>query len=291
MVIQTAKKQYPVIGYLEQDGQRDVFLCENIDRQSRCLLVRIKDQRLISAAVEFLYEQAANQAFTDFQDCFVNGEALALVFACPKGQELEEKLKGEYSSLNERLEIVKKTLERLILLDMPCFFACRSLEASNLFVTRSLDISFRYDLEGIENNRAYSMKDVQACFKETAKLVFKEELKKEVIPPMEVFLELLSQKEYSGYLELYRSFLFTEEQVLALSKQELEIPKTWLFRLWDRIKKWLKSLKRILVVGVLLAGLLYMLWTLDRLSKPAASAKVVNQIGTLKIWPPSQAGE
>ncbi|MDR1772058.1 MAG: hypothetical protein LBS02_15690 [Hungatella sp.] len=283
MIIQTVKKKYLVIGYLEKDGQKETFLCENVADHSRCLIIRIKDQQLISAVVEFLYEQAANEAFTDFKDCFVSEESLALVFSHCEGQELDRKIGGEYSGLEERLEIVKKALERIILLDMPLFFACRCLRVQNIFVKRSLDVSFCYSIDGIAQNNACSMKEVQDCLREVMEFVFKEELKKEVIRPMEVFLDVLSQKQYDGYLELYRSFLFAKDQVLALSKQELEVPKTWIFRMWDKVRKLFKPMKRILVIAVLIAGLLYMLWTIDSMSKPASSSKVVDQIGTLKI--------
>lgn len=283
MIIQTVKKAYLVIGYLEQDGQKEVCLCENTVDHSRCLIIRIKDQQLIFAAVEFLYEQVANEAFVDFQDCFVSGESLLLVFSSFEGQELEQKLVSEYSSLEERLEIIKKVLERIILLDMPCYFASHCLELKQVFVNRSLDVSFRYEIADLAQSRIYSMKEVQSRLRELTEFVFKEELKKEVVRPMADFLDMLEKSRCDGYLELYRGFLHTREQVLALSKQELETPKTWIFRMWERIRKLFKPLKKIIVIGVLAAGLFYMLWTIDHASKPASSAKVVEQIGTLKL--------
>ncbi len=283
MIIQTVKKTYLVIGYLEQDGQKEICLCENTVDRSRCLIIRIKDQQLILAAVEFLYEQVANEAFSDFQDCFVSEESLLLVFSCYEGQDLEQKIQSEYSSLEERLEIIKKILERIILMGMPLYFASHCMELKNVFVSRSLHVSFRYEITDMGQSRLYSMIEVQSRLRKLMEFVFQDELKKEVIKPVADFQDALESRLYDGYLELYRGFLHTREQVLALSKQDMEIPKTWLFRMWERIRKLLKPLKKIIVIGILAAGLLYMLWTIDYASKPASSARIVDQIGTLKL--------
>lgn len=283
MIIQTARKRYLVIGYMEQDEQKEVCLCENIATHSRCLVIRITDRQLYPAVVEFLYEQVANEAFTDFQDCFISEETLLLVFSNYEGRELEQKLGKESCSFHERLEIVKKILERLILLDMPCYFASRCLQMENIFITPSLDISFRYQITDIEHNRDYSMKQVQNRLQEIIKFVFREELRKEVIEPLEVFLKVLAQQTFDHYLELYQGFLSVREKSLAISEQDLTIPRTRLFRIWDKLKALFKPLKRIMVLAVLIGCFLYMLWTIEEKSRPALSANVVDQIGTLKI--------
>lgn len=283
MVIQSVKASYLVIGYLAEDPQTVSYLCENTANHRRVRIIRIKNPQIFGAAMEFLYEQAANEAFVDFQDCFVSEEDLLLVFTYEQGQALTQKLQNEYCSLEERMEIMKQILEQIILLNMPYYYACWCLRPEHIFVKRSLDISFQYEITDLVNCRVDTMKTVEACFKQLNAVVFQKELKQAVIKPMADFQAVLGQNFHSSYVELYRHFLSVRTAILELSQGDLIKPKTWPFRLGERIKKTVKPLKQIITLVILAAGLFYMLWTIDQSTKPAASVQVIDQIGPLKI--------
>lgn len=283
MVIQTVKKEYRVLGYLKEERQQDIYLCEDGEDRSQCLVIRLKRPETVAAAVEFLYGQSVHGAFADFKDCFVSEEALWSVFSYHEGQPFTEWLAKGHPGMEERCEVVKGILERILLQDMPCYFAARCLELPNIYVNQGLQVSFQYGLAGVEISRSYTMQEVQQRLGEVARAVFQEELKKEVIQPIKGLLEDLGQLRYGDCLELYRAFLGARDQVLALPTQELEVPATWVFRVWGRVRKWFQLLKRALAIAALLAGALYLLWTIDDASQPAAPAHVVDQIGTVKL--------
>ena len=213
----------------------------------------------------------------------MDGETLLLVFAYPQGEELQKKLSGEYTGLPERLAIVKNILERIILQGMPCYFACRCLKKEAIRVKRSLDVSFFYDTAGAERGKDFGMKEVQEVFAGLLAWIFEEELRKKTVSPLEEFLEELTQSLFEDYMELYRRFEEVREQLLALPPEELAMPKTWIFRFWDRLKKIFKPLKKLIALVLLIAALVYMIWTIRTASEPAASMQLMNQIGTLNI--------
>lgn len=283
MIIRTAGNSYRMIGYLEQRAERELCLCENMENHSRCLLVRIMDPKQIRDSVGFLYEQAGKQAFTDFEECTVDGEDLLAVFTYPLGQTLEEKLSREYTGMAERLDIVKHILEKLILQDMGPYFAALCLRPGGVWVTRSGDISFLYDTVDAGKGNGFGMKEVSAALCSLLEYVFSGELKKETVPELETFLWELDEDSFADYVKLYGRFLEVQDHLLRLSQETLAMPKTWIFRVWDKVKRMFGPLKKLAALVLLMIALVYMAWTVRTASLPAASMDLLERIGTLDI--------
>ncbi len=268
---------------MAREEAADFLLCETAAENRQFLVIALKHMDLIASVIEFLYEQASNPAFTDFHDCFVSSQRLHLVFVYHRGEPLTGILSREYSGLQERLGILQNILERIILLDMPCYFASQCLNAPDIYLSRSLDVSFGYHTGDLLHCRDYTMRQVQSSLHLLVETLFEKELGKEVAPPVSAFLEALENTLYHSSLELYQSFLVMRQALLDLANQDMETPRTWSFRLWERIRRCFKPMKRLFVLAVLIIGLVYMLWNLREVSQPAASSRVMEQIGTLKI--------
>lgn len=246
-------------------------------------MVRIKDPVLIRESLGFFCRQAENRAFTDFEECAVDKEELLLIFADPQGEPLEKKLTGEYTGLPERLTIGKHILERMILQNIPPYFACRFLKKEAVWVKRSLDVSFYYDTAGAERGEDFGMGEVREMLSRLLAWMFAKELDKKMLAPMERFLEELSGNALTDYIGIYRRFEEVREEILALPPEAFVMPKTWIFRLWDRIRRLFKPLKKILALALLVVALAYMIWTIRLSSEPAASMDLIRQIGSLQI--------
>lgn len=283
MIVRTSRNAYLVIGYKGWEGKTETCLCENMSDRRRCLMIRIKDDALIRASVGFLYEQADDRTFTDLEECTTDEDSLLLIFSSPQGQPLKEKLKEEYSSLEERVKIVENVLEKIILQDMAPYFAVGCLQLRDIWVRRNLEASFHYHVVGVERAMDFGMREVQESFRTLLAAIFDAELKKETISPMETFLKRLEQEAFTDYIGLYRQFKEAAGQVLLLPGEELQVPKTWIFRLWDRIKRIFKPLKTIVALALLLVALTYMIWTIRTAAMPAASMELIYRIGTLDI--------
>lgn len=283
MIVHTSKNSYLVIGYVDQEIKKELSLCENIESHRRYLMVRFRDPDLIRSCVGFFYEQAENRDFTDFEECAVDGEDLLVFFAYPKGQPLEKKLSAEYMGMEERLAIVKNILEKWILQDMPAYFAARSLRIGGIWVERSLAVTFLYDITGAERGMEFGMAEVSASLYNLLDRMFSEELKKETVPELKKFRKELQENIFSDYVQLYRRFQEVQTALMNLSEESLVMPKTWIFRVWDRVKKTIRPFKKLVAWMLLVAALVYMMWTIRTSSNPAASMEVLEQIGTLDI--------
>lgn len=283
MIVRTSRNAYLVIGYKGQEGENETCLCENMSDRRRCLMIRIKDEALIRACVGFFYEQADSRTFTDFEECTTDEDSLLLIFSAPQGQPLTEMLGNEYSGLEERARIMENVLEKIIIQDMAPCFAVACLQPAAVWVKRNLEVSFLYSIAGAEQGKDLGMRKVQESLRRLLQTVFEEELKKETIPPMEAFLKRLEKEAFPDYMELYRQFREAEEKMLALPEEALMVPRTFLFRLWDRIKRLFGPLKTILALALLMVTLVYMIWTIQTASLPSATMELINQIGTLDI--------
>lgn len=282
-MIESANQSYPVIGYLGHDETKDIYLCENGKDRSRCSVIRIRDHRLLANSMEFLYAQVERESFSDLTECFIFQENLHLVFRYPQGERLGEMVGSRFLSLEERLEIAKKILEKMVLLDMHCYFQSHCLTPERIHVTRSLDISFDYTMEDLHIWSQFTMADVQNRLIRLMEFLFGEELKKEVLDPIKEYNSFLKKETRGTYLELYDRFLQVCQQISAISKKEMEIPKTWSFRLWDRIKKRFPMIKRIIVLAVLVLGLILLIWSIGAALEPSKTAYVIKQIGTERL--------
>lgn len=283
MIIHTARNSYLMIGYIEQGIQSELCLCENIENYRKCLMVRIMDPDRIHDSVGFLYGQAGNRDFTDFEECMVEEENLLAVFAYPQGQILEEKLSGEYMGIAERLDVVKNILERFILQNIPAYFAARCLRPGGVWVQRNGEVSFLYDVAGVERGADFGMREVSAALCGLLERLFSVELKNETVPDLKEFLKELEEDSFLDYMELYRRFQEIKQAILELPQETLSMPKTWIFRVWDRVKRSLKPLKKLFALVLFIVALAYMVWTIQTASQPAASMDLFDQIGTLDI--------
>ena len=283
MIIESANCSYPVIGYLGHDETKDIYLCERGEDRSRCSVIRIRDSQLLAKSVEFLYDQVAKESFSDLMECFVFQEHLHLVFRFHQGERLEEMIRSRLLSLEERLQIAKKILEKMVLQEMHCYFQSHCLRLENIYVTRSLDISFDYTIEELSRWSQFTMRDVQDRLIALIEFLFEEELKKEVLDPLKEYIAFLKKETYGTYLELYDQFQQVRQQVLGISKKEMEIPKTWSFRLWDRIKKRFPMIKRTITLTVLVLGLILLVWSIGKTLEPSGSVQVITQIGTERV--------
>lgn len=283
MIIHTARNSYLMIGYMERGAKSELCLCENALSHRRCLMVRIMDQDLIHGSVRFLYGQAENRAFTDFVECTVSEEKLLAIFEYPQGQCLKEMLPSEYMGVAERLDIVKNTLERIILQNLPPYFAARCMRPGGVWVKRSGEVSFLYDVTGVERGTDFGMREVSAAFGGLLERVFDGELKRETVPELKKFLIELHENLFSDYMEIYRRFCEVRLAFLELSQEAFAMPNTWIFQLWDRVKKYFKPLKKLAALILFIVALAYMVWTIRTASEPAVSMNVLDQIGTLDI--------
>ncbi len=263
MIIQTCDHSYRVIRCLDSTEETVEYLCREIRRSKGglCLLVCIRDQVLAKSFTLFLEEKINKEEFTDYRECFRSEGNLYAVFAFGEGVSLAERLAGEHLSLPERLQIAGKLFERLLIQNPHPFFAASVLSPERITVSRSLHVEWNYHLEHIRKFDRMLLSDAADRLTQVLEDLFARELEKKLYPELDGYLDALVQGSFSSYLEMYQAFLPVSEVLLKVQQEE-RTPQTFWFRLWEKIRTFAGFLKRVLMVLLVAATILYVVFVL-----------------------------
>lgn len=283
MVIQTLGKKYVVIKYCSSNSRMERFLCKE-ESDGKCYtVIRIKDRDWITKTMEFLIREMENKSFTDLSSCFTEEEYFHVVLSYTEGISLQEKLGNEICSLEERLEIGRHLLERIMLLDMSDYFLQECLNLEHIVVLPDLDIAFTYELNTVFQYDKYDFTQVRHGLLQVMGILFEDELKKKILPPLNHFQDMLRKAEWKDTLEIFRQYRKMCQEVFSMAPEEMELPKTWVFRVWERLRRFIAPLKKILALLLFLLAVLYLIHTVQKSVETSAEKKVFDSIGTLEI--------
>lgn len=289
-------RSYQVMRYLDGTEKTEEYLCTELTgrEHTTCLLVRVTDSVLAKHLILFLEEKIKDQEFTDYRECFQVDGALIAVFRYSCEQNLAERLQTECCGRRERAEIARSLLERLLLLNPPPYFAWNGLEPSQITVSRSLEVHLNYHLKNLEKFEDCSFQDVGHQLQNVFQMLFEEEQKKQLYPLLGEYMRRLGTTTEWTYHQLYQDF-FPVYKALVHENYQEQLPKTFWFRVWERIKKFLKICKKILAVVILVAAVIYVVRSIQDDSASQVVNQIVNQIGELTIesreMPEQESGE
>lgn len=284
MIIQNCDHAYRVIRCLYSMEDTAEYLCRESGRAEAglWLLVGIQEPVLAKSFTLFLEERSRREAFTDYRECFQWEQKLYAVFAYSEDQALTERMGGEHMSLAERVQIAHGLFKRLLLQDPPPFFAVNGLRPGQVTVSRSLEVKWNYHFLQVRQFDAAAPGDAAWALLEVLEFLFAPELDKKLYPELEAYLEELEDGLLCPYLEMYRAFLPVSGALLEDPGRK-RVPRTFWFRLWEKVKKLLGFLRRVLKAALVAAAVLYVIFVLLDDSGSRAGQQVIHQIGDLVI--------
>lgn len=283
MIVQTMQRQYAVLQVLHSDAREESSLCKDLETDQLCLLVRFRDAADCRRMLPLMAAQRSNRSFEDYQGLFTQNGELYLHFRYTQAPLLKKRLEKGDLLFRERLELTRDLLERMTLLDMPPILQYEALRECNVTVDEALRARFNYVLQSLDKGDNVDMTFICVRVSEWLKMIFAQELEAESVPEVSGLRKRLDQGEFASYLEIYRAYDEVRKVLLQRTAQGPAEPRTWLFRLWDRIKGWSRLVKPILVGLVLVASFCYLLYTLLVPSLPSGTPVRFDRIGTVEI--------
>lgn len=282
MVIETYDKVYTVVQHKVSGLHKDIYICKNKEDGRLYTIIRIKDKKNTAKIVEFICEQKRNTKFSDLVEYFVFNEDLHIVFQYIRGMALEQRLK-QVCTLEERMGIGKKLLEKLVLFRLSPYLLCQCLELNNIFVTDNLEVSFNYTLDKVEEYENYTDRQAIVYVYRVMQVLFAKELKKNVIEPMEKFLKTIQTYEVFECLQIYKSYCESCDMIKNIPDDELEISKNWFYRFWEKVKSFRQVIKGALLFLIFLGVFIYMIYSIQNSLRNKGYQKNYNAIGTVEI--------
>jgi hypothetical protein len=233
--------------------------------------------------MEFVYKQLSNDDFSDFVTMFVAQGQLHLVFKAFEGISLKNKLNQETVVLKERLQLAKNIHEKIVLMNMPLFFLYRVLDLDHIMVNQSLNIDFSYEAVDITNYREYSFLMIQQQMMKMMTELFSDEWSKKRFQPLMNYMKSLEKSEFINPIELYSRFSKVCDLIESGSEEASGEPMNWAFRLWYRIRRLFKPIRRILAILLWVVALLYMIIVINDSMQPSEDQRMYKYIGTVDI--------
>lgn len=282
MLIENYDNVYSVIQHYYTSVHLDRYVCRSKKDQQLYDIIRIRDKKITEKILSFICEQKSNKKFSDLIDQFVFEGDLHVVFVHAEGLPLKRKLE-QSCPLEERMEIGKKLIEQMILLEQPEYFQCMCLEPDNIIVTDAGDVRFRYSLEWVERYSTYTSKQAVAYLFRIFEMLFEEELSKKIIPPMEDYLWQLKNEEEMDDMKQFKLFSRTCEEILAIPKEEFEMPRTFLYHLWMTLRGFRTQFKKILLSLIFAGVFFYMVYNIYLSFQTKGYVTHFQSIGTMQI--------
>ena len=281
MTIQTLKHQYYILQKVRKTEQFEQFLCEDTEDKSGQMydIFRFGQRELVVKLIIVFMDLKKNKAFEDFRECFSKDGELCLVFTHSKESSLVEKLEKEVCILKERIAMGRNLLERILLLDMPDMLVYDILQGERICVAASLDVSFQYSLDQIEDFESVTIKRIQDRMADVFSILFERELRLEASTDISDFIKNLRDGVYKEYLEIYQAYSQLSDK---LNQEGLVIrPNTFWFRVWEKTKAVFKRMKPIFVAALILVLALYLIYSILNPAKTTQEAFNFQKIGTL----------
>lgn len=283
MVFETHEKQYTVLRILTEDEHISRYVCQDESDQSAYLVFKIHEKDWIVKTLSFLTDQVNNRDFSDMVSCFFCEESLFIVMRKAEGTTLEEKLSDEECSMTERIAMGRSILDKLMIQNMPEYFMKDCLNTSAILMSHSLQAGFCYNLNNLYDYGEVVFQDVCNRIADIMNELFKYELKKRILSVMDKFIKDLTYGEFKDILSVYKEYDEVCKKIAGMTAEELNEPKTWPFRLWDRFKKIWPGIKRVIALALLVAALVFLAITIKNIGNEGNENKSFSYIGTLTI--------
>ena len=279
MVIYTYGHQYPVTSVLESNDKYDVYICNDSESNGFCRVLRLKDKSEIPDLVAWLSEVVDRDVFTDYMEHFMFEDSLCIVMKYTQGIILTDRIDTEAAPLRERLELFRKILERAVLLDIPDYFLDKCFEPKNIIVSADLTVNFNYPIEDITGQKERApIAKAQHFFR----TFFAREIERKVPDELMDFYKQMPELGGAGMIELYSKYYMMMSSLLERDAGNEE-PKSIWYRLWNRIKKIWKVVKKLLMIGLLVAAFVYLVFTIKNSGSSKNKEPNFDSIGNVKI--------
>ena len=285
MIVRTPERRFVVIQVLRSDEEAEICVCRDPEDESASLytLARLRSPALRRTLLPLLVRQQDNPSFEDYLGVFSQDGDVYARFRYTDAPLLVQRLERGGFGFRERLEMGGNLLERITLLDMPPALQFQALRDGNVTVDDALRVRFNYTLDSADSCRSADMGLIALRVGELLEKLFAAERAAKSVPELEEYLKQLEQGAFPSYLAMYAGYDQVRKALLARTLSGPVQPRTWLFRLWERIKKLRVYVRPVLAGLVLVAAFCYLVYTLLLPAQPKGTPVLFDSIGTVEI--------
>ena len=286
MIIRVLDRNYFVQQTISSDNGLVQYVCTNVaeDDGRFCRIVRIPLPEVDTGLIRYLSDIYKAGSFRELVQYANEGGYMQVVLDCgaQKARTLKEILEEGGLTLKARLNMGEKLLERLILSDVPDFFALGAMDTDHVCFTEVNDCSFVFELANLKNFEKADTAKVHRKLRFVLDELFAKELKDERVPELRPFLDRISQLEFPTNMALYQAYEPLAAE-LALRDEDSMEGMSLPYRIWEKIKAAVRFLHSMFFVVVILIAIAYLVLSIRNFVAPPAHKDVYKSVGDLQI--------
>lgn len=282
MVIRSLEQEYSVLYRNRTEQNFEILICKGRGDLPYTLLRFYQNEDIHWLLEQNLLKKEITGNFEDYKGSFLWQDNLIMVFLRREGISLSQWLKADRRSLSQRLEVGKRLLERLLLLNMPEYLLVSILNETCILVTEASQVVIRYEpVEAISKDQKPE-KELGTLFYQIFLRLFQKEAAGQTEHEIPVFLKQMQKEPYQDIFHIYQCYDRLQDGLTGKADRD-QPPLLWkerLILLGERIKQIGEPLLVPVLLAVGMAVLIY------GICCPAAEEKEefrFERIGTLEI--------
>ena len=286
MVIHVLNQNYFVLQTLSSETGFRQYVCKNVAEDDGHIyrVVMIPREETTSDLILWLSDIFNAGRFYELVQYASERDSLQVVVDCGYADAvpMDQLLREEKPDLQERMMMCGKMLERLILSDVPVFFAVPALYPDHVRFTRSLDCCFTYELDELVNFEEADPERELHRLRAVIRKLFASEVKDRKIPELNDLLDRITQHEFPDRLAIYEAWLLIEEKYGAEDETKLKA-RSLPYIIWEKIKAIAKFLKNLFFIVVIILALAYLVFSIRNFVAPEKQQDVFETVGDMTI--------
>lgn len=204
MVIQVLNEDFDVIHIKEVDSEYRILQCRTLTGKEDYTILHFRKEETVKTLLPLFYSLQENTVYEDYYGCFTRNEELYAVFYKRKGIPLSEQLAGQSLSLEQRILIGKRILEKFLLWRLPDFLICQLLDSSRVLI-RDGEVAFCYDWD-LSITEKTDIAVVNQRMAQFLQNLFQREAEYAVSPKLMSLLDNLKQNIPKDFFAIYEAY-------------------------------------------------------------------------------------
>lgn len=283
MIIQALNENFDVIHIKEVNSEYRILQCRTLKGKEDYTMLHFKKEETVKTLLPLLYSLQENTVYEDYYGCFTRNQELYAIFYKRKGVPLSEQLAGQQLSLEQRILIGKRILEKFLLWRLPHFLICQLLDSSRVLI-RNEEVEFCYDWN-LSMNEKPDITVVNQRMVQFLQDLFRKEAEYAISPKLMSLLDNLKQNIPKDFFAIYEAYSTLYDVMPKEAEEYVSGFGRIKQKIYALIKKSSEFMKVILFLVAYIATVLFLVNEIKSQDdkKEEQEGIIYEMIGTLKI--------
>lgn len=284
MDIQVFDKVYQIIYKNQITDDYEILQCKGVEDETEYTLLHIMDYEMIKDLLPILNVLQNSMLFQDYKGCFSKEKDLYVIFVRHNVTLLNDILKEEKLSIEKKLHIGKKILEKILLFNLPDFMICHVLSTDYIMFENG-EVFFCYDWKELWKAEKSDMRMIHLQMKNLFEHIFQYEITLGMSSELGTLMQALEKEEFEDFFGIYEAYTSLSQVILGETQEYDKTEHTFFYK----VSKALKKAEGVLQIVLFLFIYILIVWFLVETIKSAEQNEepkigiIYESIGTLKI--------